>query len=290
MAMLRQVAKFTGWEISRTCYDLKVWLRHLSVNNTHICRSAQTWSDSAQHERALAWRSRRDSEAQGQCEDAKVLPELKEKPGEALRATGRGMDLSALEVITAQVNREQGNKPGVLGIHAFKEIGGAAREMWGRDPREHKSEVDVLIAGRAAQQRSGAGSGPHAQRLDGQVAYGVAELAVEMGVSATQPAAQGQGQGQTAPTTHKKLVVQASERVHCVPFQSGTCTGTSNHKKPIVLESARVHCVPFQNGTCTGTSTARCPQNKTHVIVKCRRPYSPGGKCFLDAACHFAHI
>jgi len=123
MAMLRTVAKVTGWEISRTCYDPKVWLRHLSVNNTHICQSAQTWSDNAQHERALAWGSRRDSEAQGQCEGAEVFPELKEKPGEALRATARGMDLSALEVTTEQVNREQGNKPGVLGIHAFKEIG-----------------------------------------------------------------------------------------------------------------------------------------------------------------------
>mmetsp|Transcript_29077 Transcript_29077/g.49082 ORF Transcript_29077/g.49082 Transcript_29077/m.49082 type:complete len:172 (+) Transcript_29077:271-786(+) len=171
------------------------------------------------------------------------------------------MDLSAIEVTTEQVNREQGNKPGVLGIHAFKEMGGAAREMWGRDPREHKSEMDVLIAGRAAQQRDGAGRGPHAQRVDGQVADGAAEPAVETGVSAAQPAAQ--GQGQTAPTTHKKLVVQASERAHCVPFQSGMCTGTS---------------------------AATCPQNKNHTLVMCRRPYPPGGKCFIGADCHFAHI
>jgi hypothetical protein len=90
-----------------------------------------------------------------------------------------------------------------------------------------------------------------------------------------QPAAQGQGHGQAAFTAQGQGHGQAA---------------FPNNKKPIVLASARVHCVPFQNGTCTGTSTATCPQNKTHVIVKCRRPYTPGGKCFLGAACHFAHI
>jgi len=164
MVMLRTVAEFAGWEISRASYDFKVWFRHLSVNNTHSCQSAQTWRDNAQHERALACGIHRDSGAQGQCKSAKALPELKEKPGEAFRATGRGMESSALEGTTAEVNREQGNKPGALGIHVFKGIGGAAREVPGRDPREHESEVDVLIAGRTAQQTDDAGHGPHGHR------------------------------------------------------------------------------------------------------------------------------
>jgi len=77
--------------------------------------------------------------------------EPKEIPAEAIRATSRGTARSAPEVTTAQVNRQQGDNPGVPAIHAFKEIGGAACEVLGRDPREHESKMDVLVAGRAAQ-------------------------------------------------------------------------------------------------------------------------------------------
>ena len=68
-------------------------------------------------------------------------------------------------------------------------------------------------------------------------------------------------------------------------------TTTSVKTVPVTKTAAldRPHCVPFQSGKCAGTSTASYPQGKKHEIVKCNRPYPPGGLCKFGADCHFDH-
>ena len=75
----------------------------------------------------------------------------------------------------------------------------------------------------------------------------------------------------------EKIREKESNKEACKGIRS---TGSSAGKE------AWGHCVPFQHGKCTGT---RCPRNKKHVIVPCKRPYTPGSKCSYGDGCFFGH-
>ena len=97
---------------------------------------------------------RRDGGAQVQREsNARAQRRFRsgrKSPGEDFQAACRGSALSALEVTTAQVDCEKGDKTGAPAIQAFKEIGDAACEVRRRDRMEYESEMDMFIAGKAA--------------------------------------------------------------------------------------------------------------------------------------------